>query len=140
MAMNNHEIDTFLTENGVKPTANRILVVRQLMEASRPVSLADIELKLDTIDKSSIFRVLELLTEKEMVHVIDDGSRSLKYELCHNHGHIDSTDEHVHFHCERCGETLCLDGVSVPEVAVPADFTVHSANYILKGICPDCAG
>lgn len=137
--MNNKEIDIYLTKNGIKPTANRILVIRQLMEVPHPTSLSDLEDMLDTLDKSSIFRVLELLEEKGMVHVIEDGSRSQKYELCRNLGHHESTDEHVHFHCERCGATLCLDTVSVPEVTVPSGFLVRSSNYVLKGLCPSCS-
>ena len=81
--MNSIDIENILNRKGVKPTSNRILVVRELMKASHPVSLADLEILLGfSMDKASIFRVLELFSEKEIVHVIEDGSRSFKYELC----------------------------------------------------------
>lgn len=41
--MSNIDIENILNEKGVKPTSNRILVMRELAEASHPVSLADLE-------------------------------------------------------------------------------------------------
>ena len=79
--MNNSEIEQILKEKGVKPTANRILVLRELMGCSHPVSLADLSRLLDPMDKASIFRTLELFSANDIIHVIEDGSRSLKYEI-----------------------------------------------------------
>lgn len=137
--MNNEETERILLSRGVKPTSNRILVVRELQRASHPISLADLELRLDTLDKSSIFRVLELLADKEVIHVIEDGSRSVKYEICHNHGHHSISDQHVHFYCENCKETFCIEDVGIPSVEAPSGFQVRAANYVLKGLCADCA-
>ena len=136
--MNTNEIEDFLIGKGVKPTANRILVARELFSVSHPVSLSDIEHSIDTMDKSSIFRVLELLADKEVIHVIEDGTRSLKYEICHNHGHHNINDQHIHFYCERCRETFCLEDINVPIIKLPAGFRSRAVNYLVKGICPKC--
>lgn len=125
---------------GIKPTSNRILVMRELMKASHPVSLADLERTLGfSMDKASIFRVLELFAEKEIVHVIEDGSRSFKYELCHSGTHHTISDQHVHFYCEQCKETYCFESVSVPLVNMPEGFYPHAINYMIKGVCPKCS-
>lgn len=59
--MSNDDVEDILTRKEVKPTSNRILVMRELMKASHPVSLADLETLLGfSMDKASIFRVLEL--------------------------------------------------------------------------------
>ena len=47
-----------LDKKGVRPTANRILVLKELGNVSGPVSLSDLEDRLPNMDKSSIFRVL----------------------------------------------------------------------------------
>lgn len=130
--------ERFLEQRGVKLTANRISVLRALAGQSRPVSIADLEECLHPMDKASIFRVLELFAEKEVVHCIDDGSRSVKYELCSADRHGIS-DQHVHFHCEKCGTTYCFDDLKVPTVSVPMGFIPRSINYVLKGLCPDCS-
>ncbi len=137
--MGNTEIESILNEKGVKPTANRILVIKELMKASHPVNLADLECSLGfTMDKASIFRILELFTAKDIVHVIEGGSRSLKYELCHCGVHHSITDQHVHFYCERCKETYCFETLHIPPIEIPDGFKANSINYMIKGICPNC--
>lgn len=138
--MSNNDVEDILTRKEVKPTSNRILVMRELIKASHPVSLADLEISLGFLmDKASIFRVLELFSEKDIIHVIEDGSRSLKYELCHSGTHHTIADQHVHFYCERCKETYCFEDVSVPLVNIPEGFSPHAINYMIKGICPKCS-
>lgn len=133
------EIENILGGKGIKPTTNRILILRELMKATHPVSLADFEALLGfSMDKASIFRVLELFSEKEVVHVIEDGSRSLKYELCHSGRYHTISDQHVHFYCLKCKETYCFESVSVPLVKIPEGFSPSSINYMIKGICPKC--
>lgn len=139
--MTGTEAEILLGKRGVRPTPNRILVMRELMRATHPISLADLETAMGyRMDKASIFRVLELFAEKDVVHAIEDGSRSLKYELCHSESCHTIADQHVHFYCERCRRTYCMEGVGIPVVAVPEGFRPRSVNYMIKGLCPKCAG
>lgn len=138
--MNNNHIEQILACKGVRPTANRILVVKELIKASKPVNIADLEIMLDySIDKASIFRVLELFADKDVVHVIEDGSRSLKYELCHSDSEHSIADQHAHFYCENCKDTYCIETAKVPLIDIPDGFIPHSINYMVKGICPKCS-
>lgn len=130
------EVESILRERGVRITPNRILVAKSLMRAEHPMNLGDLEGVLYPMDRTSIFRVLELFTEKDIVHVIDDGSRSFKYELCSSTHHHIPEDQHVHFHCEKCGETFCLSDVNVPLVGLPDGFIAKGVNYVVKGECP----
>ena len=139
MYMTSNDINDILNCKGIKPTANRILVMKELMKASHPINLADLEALLEfSMDKASIFRVLEIFAEKDVVHVIEDGSRSLKYELCHSGDKHSIADQHAHFYCERCKETYCLESSKVPMIDIPDGFKPHSINYMIKGICPKC--
>ncbi len=136
--MKTSDFECFLQGHGVKPTANRLIVVRTLAASPWPMSLAELEQRILTLDKSSVFRALSLFRDHHVVHVIDDGSGCARYELCHSHhGDVDD-DTHPHFHCERCGRTFCLDHTSIPPLPMPDGYVVHSANYLLKGICPEC--
>lgn len=127
-----------LQEHGIKPTANRILVLKALAEFDHPATMAELEDRIDSIDKSGIFRTLTLLKENHLLHQIDDGCEGVRYELCHAHGQIDD-DRHVHFHCEICHRTFCMEQIPVPSVKFPEGFLVDSINYMAKGICPECA-
>ena len=132
------DFENILIGKGIKPTANRILILKELMRNSHPVNLTDLEIALAPMDKGSIFRVLQLFSEKEIIHVIEDGSRSLKYEVCHAEHHHTATDQHPHFYCEKCGTLYCLDNISLPDIELPSDFQIKSINLMIKGICPEC--
>ena len=127
-----------MERHGVKPTANRIVIARALAAASRPMSMTELETELETIDKSNVFRTLQAFREAHLVHVLDDTGDGVRYELCHRHHDEDDDDLHVHFYCENCHRTFCLEDTPIPPVSVPEDFDVQTINYLIKGICPDC--
>jgi Fur family ferric uptake transcriptional regulator len=127
-----------LEKHGIKPTANRILIARTMDTAGRPLSLSEIETKLLTVDKSVISRTLSLFREQHMVHVIEDGGDGVRYELCRSHDQDHDDDMHVHFYCEQCQRTYCLDGIKIPPVQLSGGFVMNSVNYMIKGICPNC--
>ena len=76
METNQHYIDR-LEKKGVKPTAVRILVFKAIAEAGSPVSLLDLETRLETVDKSTIFRSLNVFLAHHVVHDILDLCGSL---------------------------------------------------------------
>lgn len=132
------EAEEILQRKGVRPTANRIIVLDALMKETHPVSLAQLEERICTMDKSSIFRALSLFLENDIVHGIDDGSGSQKYEACHSHSHCSISDMHVHFYCEHCHEIHCFEDIPIPGVTLPEGYHPHSINYMIKGVCPRC--
>ncbi|MDE6400100.1 MAG: transcriptional repressor [Muribaculaceae bacterium] len=135
----NH-IENILEKSGIKPTSNRILVLREILKSDRPLSLMDLDSILDTLDKSSISRVLTLLLEHGAVHAVEDGRGITRYETCNgDHSHEADSDMHAHFYCERCHKVFCLEDIPAPSVPLPAGFTPHSVNYMVKGFCPECS-
>ncbi len=131
-------MEHLLEEHGVKPTPNRILVAKALAEAGRPLSLMELEARLETIDKSNVFRALTAFREAHLVHVLEDAGDGVRYELCHSHHEEHDDDIHVHFYCTKCHRTYCLEDTPVPPVQVPEDYAPDSVSYLIKGICPDC--
>ena len=135
--MNESDLTLLMKEHGIKPTTNRIIVAKALYEESRPLSLTELEDRIGSIDKSGIFRSLMLFKEQHLVHVLEDVN-GVRYELCHSHDHTVDNDMHIHFHCEHCGETICLEDLAIPDVQLPEGYLMQSANFVLKGICPKC--
>ena len=117
--------EEILLEHGVRPTANRIVVVKALADAERPLSLSELEYKIMSIDKSGVFRALTLFREHHLVHVIEDGG--------------DDDDQHVHFYCEHCHRTFCIKDMPIPPILLPEGYRMYSINYMAKGLCPQCA-
>ena len=133
----NHLIQ-LLEEHGVKPTANRIVIVRALADAGRPMSMTELEDVVETIDKSNVFRALQAFREARLVHVLEDTGDGVRYELCHSHHDDRDDDVHVHFYCEKCHRTFCLEDTPVPPVSIPEGYEVDTVSYLLKGICKEC--
>lgn len=127
-----------LEKKNIKPTAVRILVLRKLMESPYAVSLSELEQLLETVDKSTIFRTLNLFLAHHLVHELEDGSGSSKYEICESEERCSVSDMHAHFYCEQCHRTFCFKNIHIPLIALPEGFRMQSINYMVKGICKHC--
>jgi Fur family ferric uptake transcriptional regulator len=135
--MEKHRWIELLKQHDIRPTANRLMVAKLLSAAQRPLSLSELEMMSMTIDKSNIFRTLTLFRKSHLVHVIEDEG-GIRYELCMSDDPHEDDDVHPHFHCECCGRIFCLDHTIIPPLDVPEGYVVHTVNYMVKGICPDC--
>ncbi len=130
-------MEKILAEHGVKATANRLMIARALADAHRPLTMTELEDMLETIDKSNVFRTLQVFREAHLVHALEDTGDGVRYEFCHSHGDHDD-DLHVHFYCETCHKTFCLEDIPVPTVSIPTGYTTYSASMLLRGVCPSC--
>lgn len=137
--MDKRECQDKLLIHGIKPTPNRELVFLAIAAAGRPVSLLDVETELETVDKSTIFRILGLFLKHHLLHAIEDGSGSVKYEPCGGRYVHTVSDMHPHFYCECCHKTFCLKSSEIPSVEIPQGYQVVSVNYVLKGVCGECS-
>jgi len=137
---------------GIPATENRLLVLRALAGAERPLTpqellagqtgLADRTGLTDRtglagrMNRVTLYRILELLVERGAVARHTAGERSFRYCLGQGlHGHS-------HFHCTRCGITQCLDsrtlepGLSRLLSSLP--MRVDMAEVTLGGVCESC--
>ena len=136
--MNGQQITERLASKGIRPTANRILVYDALARQESPQSLKNMENLLLSMDKSSIFRTLTLFLEHDVVHAFEDGRGVLCYELCEEKGACDHHDGHIHFYCESCQRSFCMEDIHIPSFELPEGFYPHSISFVIKGECPDC--
>ncbi|MBQ8047269.1 MAG: transcriptional repressor [Prevotella sp.] len=128
-----------LEHRQIRPTATRLLILRQMMRGDEAVSLPELERYLPSVDKSTISRTLSLFLLHRLIHAVDDGSGALKYAVCADECDCSVADEHTHFYCVECHRTFCLKHLHVPVVPLPEGFELSSVNYVLKGLCPQCA-
>ena len=136
--MNSQDMISRLESKGIRPTANRILVMKTLMGEQNPQSLSNLDRKMVSMDKSSIFRTLTLFLEHDVVHAFEDGRGVLCYELCEEKGACDHHDGHIHFYCESCQRSFCMEDIHIPSFELPEGFYPHSISFVIKGECPDC--
>lgn len=138
--MDTDKYEKMLEWRGIKPTAIRILVLKALADSeNKTMSMPDLEMMLDTVDKSTIFRTITMFLSKHLIHCVDDGSGSLKYAVCSKECGCSIKELHTHFYCTECHSTFCMKGQPIPPVNLPEGFKAFSANYVLKGLCPLCS-
>jgi Fur family ferric uptake transcriptional regulator len=128
-----------LLSRDIKPTAVRLLVFKEIKGLNQAFSLHNLEERMLTIDKSTLFRTISLFHSKHLIHSIDDGSGSIKYSLCADECNCELTDLHPHFYCERCKNTFCLHQIKIPKIQLPENYLLSSINFVLKGRCEKCS-
>ena len=130
-----------LKKHGLKFTKNREVILEQFMCAKYALSYKDIdELISKKLDKVTVYRTLKSFQEAGLIHEVMDGSSIDKYALCHSssctsHQHHDA---HVHFKCDDCEKTFCLDDVVVPSLNLPQGFKTQTQTTFLNGTCDTC--
>lgn len=132
------KLEARLTQRNIKPTAVRLSVLDHLLNRKTAVSLSILENNFEKADRVTLYRTLKTFEEKKLIHAIDDGTGALKYALCKESCECSIDDLHVHFHCNKCKETYCLEQSQIPNISIPPDFKLEEVNMVMKGVCASC--
>ena len=134
------EVKDILKQNRLSVTGSRLRILEFFLANGNALSHADIEKNAEaSFDRVTVYRTLQTFVEKGIIHLIPTTDNSVKYALCKNdcaagHHH----DNHVHFICDECSKTICLDEVNIPIVKLPKGFTPQHAEMVVTGICGEC--
>ena len=134
------QVEEILKKNHLSVTDSRQKIMQLFLNANGALAHADIEKKTgESFDRVTVYRTLQSFVEKGIIHMIPTRDNSIKYALCKDdceEGH--HHDNHVHFICDECRKTICLDDVTVPQVKLPKGFTPQHAEMVVNGICEEC--
>ncbi len=131
---------TILKRNGLSVTESRKKILELFLDSNGALAHADIESNAAVnFDRVTVYRTLQTFVEKGIIHQIPTTDNSILYALCkHNCQQGKHHDNHVHFICNNCDKTFCLDDVMVPTVKLPTGFTPSEAAMVVTGVCGDC--
>ena len=133
-------VDDILRRNSLSVTDSRKKILNLFLNLNGALAHGDIEKKAgEKFDRVTVYRTLQTFVEKGIIHTIPTTDNSVRYALCKDNcteGH--HHDNHVHFICLKCGTTLCLEEVIVPEIKISKGFSVNEIEVVVKGICMDC--
>lgn len=131
-----------LRKAGIEPTACRLRVLEAIAASPAPLQAQEI---LDTfpqgraMNRVTLYRILDLLVERELVWRHSGGDRVFRYCLA---GRANAV--RCHFYCTSCREMRCLPTSRVPaEVArleQEGALEVHTVEIRLDGVCEECRG
>ena len=133
-------IPDILKKNKLSVTDGRIKILELFLNSEGALAHADIEkFTGESFDRVTVYRTLQTFVDKGIIHHIPTTDNSILYALCKDNceaGH--HHDNHVHFICDKCNKTICLEDVTVPLVKLPLGFTPKQAEMVVSGICVDC--
>ena len=137
------ELQERLRSAGLRSTAPRVAVLRQLQRATRPVSHAELVERLDGegLDRVTLYRNLNDLAEAGLLARTDLGDHTWRFELRPEGG--SHAMLHPHFTCTRCGMVTCLPEESVTLArgrSLPTSVSRRAVEVTLRGQCDRCGG
>ena len=127
-----------IAAHGGRVTRTRVAVIEALQGAAHPLSHDEVGVALTDAgiahDRVTLYRALEWLVDKGIAQRIAASERAWRFEIRRGDEH-----RHAHFHCDRCGQVLCLEDVpSDLKPALPAGFELDRSELVLHGACADC--
>ena len=133
-------INDILKRNQLSITEGRKKILELFLNSEGALAHADIQKKTgESFDRVTVYRTLQTFVEKGIIHHIPTTDNSILYALCKDNceaGH--HHDNHVHFICDKCNKTICLEEVTIPAVKLPQGFTPRHAEMVVNGICEEC--
>ncbi len=133
-----------LQSNQLKVTDCRLDVLNIFINNNKAVSHADME-NLINHDRVTLYRTINTFLDKDIIHRVPEGKGGGdKFALC-VHPHVPASDdhkhnhEHVHFKCNICENTTCINDVHIPVISLPNGFILKEAFLLVNGTCDQCS-
>jgi Fur family ferric uptake transcriptional regulator len=127
-----------LNEAGFRAGAARRQVIELLAGERCAVTALEIDRRLPSVGRASVYRTLEQLEQLGLVHRVDVGGEGVAFERNDPGGH------HHHMVCVRCGRLVPFEDPdlerAIHRVGEGAEFEVVSHDVLLRGVCPRCQG
>jgi Fur family ferric uptake transcriptional regulator len=126
---------------GARATPARLRTLGALRQAAYPLSHADIEAALSSerlplIDRVTLYRVLDWLTDVGLAHKVVDFHGVFRFSA--NAPDVKHA-KHAHFRCTDCGRVTCLDQPLPDTPHLPSGFRLAKVELDIQGECADCA-
>lgn len=130
---------SILKSHQLRVTDCRLEIIREFLDKQVALAHGDLEETLDNqFDRVTIYRTLKTFLDKDVVHKVLDDQGVTKYALCMHEEEQAHNHEHVHFKCEKCHETVCIESVSLPSIKLPKGFKKREMSLLIQGTCNKC--
>src|ERR1700760_171947 len=133
-------IDDILKRKQLSVTSGRKKILELFLQQDGALSHSDIENKAgSSFDRVTGYRTLQAFLEKGLIHSIPTADNSIRYALCKEDcSSGQHQDDHVHFICNTCGATVCLQDVAIPSIKLPKGFVAQQVDMLVSGTCKSC--
>ena len=128
-----------LRKNGHRVTPQRVMILQVMREHGGHVSAEEIYQRLHGehpyVNRSTVYRTLEMLSKEGIVTVTDLGKGRVHYEL-------HSDEPHHHLVCQNCGKVEELDHTLLEPLQTALlrkyKFKANIEHFAIFGLCNKC--
>ncbi len=125
-----------LDEAGFRSGGSRRQVIELLGEEHCALTALEIDRRLDSVGRATVYRTLEQLERLHLVQRVEIGGDAAGYER------LDPEAHHHHLVCEDCGRLAPFASEALEEaidaVGRRSDFAVAAHDVVLRGSCAKC--
>lgn len=127
-----------LRNRELKATSPRLNLLTEMQNYKSAMPYSAIQKAMKSIDRVTLYRTLESLKKKGIIHTAFQGNNEIYYAICDtkcdktNHNH-----DHVHFKCVTCDSVTCEEPISNVKLSIP-DIDIHNISINVKGVCKMC--
>jgi Fur family ferric uptake transcriptional regulator len=133
-----NEFKEILKKRNLKVTSNRLNLLTKMKNNGSAMSYSNIQSTMHPIDRVTLYRTIEKLKEKGIIHTAFHSNNEIYYAIC---GTDCSTDNHIHNHihfkCLKCETVTCEDVLNSLNISLPK-HEIHNISVNVKGICEVC--
>jgi Fur family ferric uptake transcriptional regulator len=122
-----------IATTGARVTAARVAVLEALLASTGALSHHDLAERIASVDRVTLYRVLEWLVSRGLAHRRTDGDGVWRF-LASGTAH----GAHAHFCCNRCGAVSCLPTQVQPRLRLPAGYRRDGVDLTVRGLCAGC--
>ncbi|OGX08161.1 MAG: hypothetical protein A2Z88_09225 [Omnitrophica WOR_2 bacterium GWA2_47_8] len=132
-------IEKLLIKSKVEATPHRAIVLKILSDFSRAVTPKDILEKIrkkESMDKVTLYRILDLFVKKGVIRRLINGQGTMCYEIiCAEHNPL-----HAHFVCRECGDIACLHDIDLRNIKnrIKSSYREEDIDLKIEGVCVNC--
>jgi len=128
-----------LSDFNLRHTAQRINILDAFLKKDYALSHTDLESEFEgNIDRATIYRCLKQFLEVGILHRIPDEQFQTKYAVCSSCDHAEHNHDHIHFNCQVCSQTTCIENVHIPNISLPEGFMAKEKILTVQGLCAEC--
>lgn len=120
-----------LKTNKIKLTKPRLLIAKYLDKKDGIFCAQELNKKIKNIDKTSVYRTLEMLQKNNIINPVINLQGDQYYEKNNDRDH------HHHIICTQCHKIECID-CTEPKIK-KTKFTNLTHSLIFTGLCQTCA-
>lgn len=146
--------ESMLRKAQIRVTDARAGVLSTLLSSHRALSHLEVQDALKELDRVTLYRALDCLTDAGLAHKIAGDDRVFRYSTGSEKPVTDVASgiqhQHAHFKCTRCNKLFCLDDEQQDnplkeqlsltlQTTMRRGFQNHDIELTIKGWCISCS-